>query len=187
MKFDTVIIGGGLSGLACGIRLQKKGVKCAVISAGQSALHFSSGSFELLNRLPDGTAVENPVEAVAKLEASHPYKKIGDFAKYASEAKQLLADSGVEVEGEATENALHLTPMGTLKPAWLTLSEFSRFKGAEEFKGKKVRVANIAGFLDFNMKFVTDALEDMGAECCQELIHIEEVDRLRKSLSLIHI
>ena len=165
MKFDTVIIGGGLSGLACGIRLQKKGVKCAVISAGQSALHFSSGSFELLNRLPDGTAVENPVEAVAKLEASHPYKKIGDFAKYASEAKQLLADSGVEVEGEATENALHLTPMGTLKPAWLTLSEFSRFKGAEEFKGKKV----------------TDALEDMGAECCQELIHIEEVDRLRKS------
>ena len=89
MKFDTVIIGGGLSGLACGIRLQKKGVKCAVISAGQSALHFSSGSFELLNRLPDGTAVENPVEAVAKLEASHPYKKIGDFAKYASEAKQL--------------------------------------------------------------------------------------------------
>ena len=98
MKFDTVIIGGGLSGLACGIRLQKKGVKCAIISAGQSALHFSSGSFELLNRLPDGTAVENPVEAAAKLEASHPYKKIGDFAKYASEAKQLLADSGVEVK-----------------------------------------------------------------------------------------
>ena len=166
MKFDTVIIGGGLSGLACGIRLQKKGVKCAIISAGQSALHFSSGSFELLNRLPDGTAVKNPVEAVAKLDASHPYKKIGDFAKYASEAKQLLADSGVEVEGEAT---------------WLTLSEFNRFKGAEEFKGKKVRVANIAGFLDFNMKFVTDALESMGAECCQELIHIDEVDRLRKS------
>ena len=98
MKFDTVIIGGGLSGLACGIRLQKKGVKCAIISVGQSALHFSSGSFELLNRLPDGTAVENPVEAAAKLDASHPYKKIGDFAKYASEAKQLLADSGVEVE-----------------------------------------------------------------------------------------
>lgn len=181
MKFDTVIIGGGLSGLACGIRLQKKGVKCAIVSAGQSALHFFSGSFELLNRLPDGTPVENPVDAVAKLDAAHPYKKIGDFAKYAAEAKQLLADSGVEVEGEAAKNALHLTPMGTLKPAWLSLAELSRFNGADDFKGKKVVVANLAGFLDFNMKFVTDALESMGAECKQQLIHIDAVDHLRKS------
>lgn len=181
MKFDTVIIGGGLSGLACGIRLQKKGVKCAIVSAGQSALHFFSGSFELLNRLPDGTPVENPVEAVAQLDAAHPYKKIVDFAKYAAEAKQLLADSGVEVAGEATKNALHLTPMGTLKPAWLSLVEFSRFNSADDFKGKKVVVANLAGFLDFNMKFVTDALESMGAECKQQLIHIDAVDHLRKS------
>ena len=182
MKFDTVIIGGGLSGLACGIRLQKKGVKCAIVSAGQSALHFFSGSFELLNRLPDGTAVVNPVEAVKSLDANHPYSKIGDgFAKYAAEAKQLLVDSGVEVNGEAEKNELHLTPMGTLKPSWLTLADFNRFSSADEFNGKKVVVANIAGFLDFNMKFVTDALEAMGAECKQELIRLDEVDRLRKS------
>ena len=80
MKFDTVIIGGGLAGMACGIRLAEAGKRCAIVSQGQSALHFSSGSFDLLGRLPDGTRVENPIEGIAALERTepeHPYALIG--------------------------------------------------------------------------------------------------------------
>ena len=52
MKYDTVIIGGGLSGLVAGITLQKAGRRTAIISMGQNALHFFSGTFESLQEAP---------------------------------------------------------------------------------------------------------------------------------------
>ena len=58
MKFDTIIIGGGLSGMVTGIALQKAGQKTAIISTGQNALHFFSGSFE---------SVEEPTHRMSEL------------------------------------------------------------------------------------------------------------------------
>ena len=155
MKFDTVIIGGGLSGLTCGVRLQKQGKRCVIVSAGQSALHFSSGSFDLLNRLADGTEVVSPVEQVSGVDKAHPYVKLGDkFAFYAAEAQKLMADCGVELQGSADKNHYHFTPMGTMKPSWLTISDFDCYDNEAPFKGKKVMLLNISGFLDFNTKFI---------------------------------
>src|SRR5476649_1641428 len=76
MQFDTIVIGGGLEGLCCAIRLAEQGKHCAVISAGQSALYFSSGSLDLLCRLPDGTPVTSPpaaLDALASQAPGHPY------------------------------------------------------------------------------------------------------------------
>lgn len=185
MRFDTIIIGGGLSGLVCGIRLQKAGKKCAIISAGQSAMHFSSGTFDLLGRMPDGTPVENPLEAIKKLDAGHPYSVIGvdKVATYAAEAPDFLGSCGIKVNGSAETNSWRITPTGERKPAWLTLNDFTSLTSDSEKIGEKALIINILGYLDFNTKFLADSFEKQGTVCRISSIKLEEMERLRKNPS----
>lgn len=104
MKFDVVLVGGGLSSLVCGIKLQKEGRKCLIVSAGQNALHFSSGAFGLLGKLPDGTEVTDPLSAIPSLPDTHPYSKIGvkKVSEYAALAPKFFADCGVGLHSAAS-------------------------------------------------------------------------------------
>ncbi len=64
MRYDTVIIGGGLAGLTAGIELLKRGQKVAAVSTGQSALHFNSGSLDLMGRSKTGRDIINPLQGI---------------------------------------------------------------------------------------------------------------------------
>lgn len=180
MKFDTLIIGGGLTGLTCAIRLQKQGVRCAVVSTGQSALHFSSGSFDLLGFLASGETVGDPTDAVRLLPDGHPYRRLGDrFADYAAEAHRLLADCGVQVTGDCRRNHFRYTPMGTLCPTWLTFSELATAAEPDKYPAGKILIVNFAGFLDFNTNFISETLTRRGAVCAFATLETEAVERLR--------
>lgn len=185
MKFDTVIIGGGLSGLICGIRLQKAGKRCAIVSAGQSAMHFSSGSFDLLGRLPDGTDVDKPLEALKSLPEDHPYSILGEekVRKYAEEASAFLNGCGIKVDGDAAVNTWRISPTGERKPSWLTLGDFTALKTKDEKIGNKALIVNILGYLDFNTKFLADSFERQGTICRISSVKLEEMERLRKNPS----
>lgn len=183
MKFSTIIIGGGLSGLTAGITLAEQGQRVAVLAAGQSRLHFTSGSMELLGYNAKGEQVDCPLDECRSLPASHPYQKIGveNLASYAQMAKKLFANAGIEVVGDETMNHIRLSPIGVLKPAWLTLGDYITANMARQFPFQSVLIANIAGYIDMPTPFLKSAFEKCGVKCRVVEVKTPMLENLRRS------
>lgn len=183
MKYDNIIIGGGLSGLVCGIESARAGRKTAIISTGQSALHFWSGSFEFLGQHEGKEITEAPLEAAAGLHDTHPYKKIGvgRTAALLDRVAPLLREAGINVSGSLKKNHLRLTPFGFVKPAWLTLDDYLTMESVDELRGKRVAIVNIFSYLDFYPRFIARGLGRLGAECTEADVNIPQLDILRRS------
>lgn len=184
MKFDTIIIGGGLTGLTCGIQLAEQGKKCAIVTSGQSAIHFFSGSFDLLGNV-DGKEIINPLEAISELPDTHPYKRVGEsnIARIANESHQLLNRAGLSFLGQPNQNHFVLTPMGTMKPTWLTLNEFTHFYQKDVIPYKNALIVNFAGFLDFHTLFIKDGLSKMGVDAEIKEIAMKQFEAIRRNPS----
>ncbi|MBS0056215.1 glycerol-3-phosphate dehydrogenase subunit GlpB [Yersinia sp. Marseille-Q3913] len=192
MKFDVIIIGGGLAGLACGIRLAEQGKYCAIVSAGQNALHFSSGSLDLLAKLPDGRVVSQPltaIDALAELAPEHPYSKmrqagvVGELSELAPQAEALLQRCGLKLVGSAAKNHLRLTPLGGCRPTWLSPADIPVAPLEGPLPWQNVAVIGIEGFLDFQPQMVASALQEQGVEATADYLHLPALDRLRDNPS----
>ena len=177
MKFDTIIIGGGLSGLTAGIELSRKGQKCLIVSSGQSALHFFSGSLELYG---NGT---EPFKTMESLGPEHPYSMIGleNVKRLAERVKPFFKEVGIELKGEDGLNHWRITPLGVTKPAWLTLDEYATIPSDGQMPWKKVAILNIDGFLDFHTSYIAAGLEAKGVETVVRGISMPELEKLRQN------
>lgn len=118
MKFETIVIGGGMAGLSAALRLAEAGQKALLMASGQSALHFSSGSVDLLESEGDPRAA---LPAFMAAHPDHPYSKVGLASIEASLAdlQRHCALQGLPLFRQE-RNHQRLTPIGTLKSTWLS-------------------------------------------------------------------
>lgn len=184
MRMDTVIMGGGLSGLVCGIALAKRGQRVAIVATGQSTLLFNGGSMELLGCV-DGAVVDSPIEAIAALPEEHPYRKIGAdrIADLAEQAKSLLSDAGILMEGSTAANHWRVTPMGVAKPAWLTLKSHLAIDDIKQLPCKRLALMCIKGFFDEPNGMLANGLRELGFEVNVIEFATEDTIALRRSPS----
>ncbi|PSW17660.1 glycerol-3-phosphate dehydrogenase subunit GlpB [Photobacterium sanctipauli] len=165
MKFDSIVIGGGVAGLSCAIRCAEAGLKTAVVAAGQSALHFSSGSVDVLSRLPNGEAVAAPFDAfttLAEQSPHHPYSKLGVAASRDAIAwyQNMMEKCGVYLSEQADEkNHYRVTPMGTFRSTWLSQQTVHQFPLHDLSQGlTNVALVTVDGFRDFQPQLAADNL-----------------------------
>jgi glycerol-3-phosphate dehydrogenase subunit B len=118
MKFDNIIIGGGMAGLSAALRLVEAGQKTLLMASGQSALHFSSGSVDLLESEGDPRTT---LPAFMAAHPDHPYSKVGmdNIEASLADLQRHCAEQGLPLVRNET-NHQRLTPIGTLKRTWLS-------------------------------------------------------------------
>ena len=183
MSFDTIIIGGGLSGLTAGIALAKAGQQVALAAAGQSTLNYFSGSFDLLGYNAEGKVVSRPLDEIKNLPANHPYAKIGAdaVAHFDAEAQTILTEAGIDFKGDASGNHSRITPLGVPRPAWLSLDDCLTADTDFRIPNFNFQVLNIEGFLDFPVEFIAHGLEQMGAQATTHIVTLKIMQANRKS------
>ena len=169
MRYDTVIIGGGLSALLCGIELARNGKKAAIVTTGHSSLHFSSGSFGLYN-------AAEPLKAVELLPEDHPYSKLGeDVDSLAAKATEILNIAGIATVGTAEANHYIMTPTGAMRQCWLSMEGMVTSKDGKSLDFGSALILCPEGFLDFYTQFVAESLNKLGVETSQAVFSLPEL------------
>ena len=146
MKFDTIVIGGGMAGLSAALRLAEASQKTLLMASGQSALHFSSGSVDLLESEGDPRAA---LPAFMAAHPDHPYSKVGltNIEASLADLQRHCHEQGLPLFRQE-RNHQRLTPIGTLKSTWLSPETCACVTEAPA--PDVLLLATIEGFRDFH-------------------------------------
>ena len=146
MKFDSIVIGGGMAGLSAALRLAEAGQKTLLMASGQTAQHFSSGSIDLLESDGDPRPA---LPAFMAAHPDHPYSKVGltNIEASLADLQRHCHEQGLPLFRQET-NHQRLTPIGTLKSTWLSPHTCACQTDAPA--PDAILLATLEGFRDFH-------------------------------------
>ena len=125
MAVDCIIVGAGLAGLTCGIRLAQQGLRTIIFSGGMNSLHFSSGCIDLLGHDAKGQMLESPwstLNALPQTQPEHPYAKIGvgGIKQALTFFQTEMAKEELDFFANGEDNHFHFSALGVTKPTHLS-------------------------------------------------------------------
>ncbi len=189
MKYDVIVIGGGMSAIMCGIALATNGKNVALMVKGPSKLNYSSGSIDLLGFDEQGNVVDKPLDAIKSLSPEHPYSKMGiaSVTHNAAMTPVILAGAGLKFANDTQLNSNHyrMTPLGIMRPTWLTLDNYVTSSSNTSLLWDRVALVNLQGFLDFPSPFVAKAITSMGVDCQVCDVKLGAIERLSNNQQVI--
>ena len=110
----VLVVGAGLAGLSCALRLADAGAQVTVLATGAGSLQLGGATIDVLGYVPERVA--RPLQAFPSLAEGHPYRLLGP--ERVSAATRWLVDRlpALDLRGSADENMLLATALGAARP-----------------------------------------------------------------------
>lgn len=145
-RADVVVIGAGLSGLACAAELADAGASVFLAAKGMASTHWTHGGLDVA--APEGASTSR--DGVARLAGSteHPYARIGDHVADAIVAHRArLGGTAVATVGDLDTPLVPIpTAVGALRPA--AILPMGQAAAAGPWDGQGLLLLGIGRFRD---------------------------------------